>query len=120
MAEEKSVSTTVKNASFISNIIKQFRLAWLLFQDRRVSLWVKSIIPVSLIYVISPIDLIPLIPVAGQLDDLGVIFLGLTTFIKLCPPHIVQYYQRQIETDLGQVVNKKEIIDTPYRVVDKK
>ena len=114
------VANPVKNISFLTTIIKQFRLAWLLFQDARVPLWVKAIIPIASIYVLSPFDLIPVIPVVGQLDDLGVILLGLTTFIKLCPPDVVGYYRTQLDDYLPPEQDNNEIVDGTYRPIENK
>jgi uncharacterized membrane protein YkvA (DUF1232 family) len=84
--------------SMLAGMINRFRLVWLLFQDSRVSMWVKSVLPLSLIYALSPLDFIPdMFLGVGQLDDLGVILLGITLFVKLAPPEIVQYYQNLIE-----------------------
>lgn len=41
-------------------------------------------------YLVSPIDLVPgIIPVAGQLDDLYVVLIGLQQAVKRCPPAVV-------------------------------
>jgi uncharacterized membrane protein YkvA (DUF1232 family) len=104
------------NLGFLSGIFKQLRLVWLLMQDNRIPLWAKSVVPLSLLYLISPLDFIPDVILGfGQLDDLGIVLLGIALFIKLCPPNIVEYYQNQLEygsEDTG------EAVDTSYRVVD--
>lgn len=117
MTNQKPVlsNQTTNNTSMLAQIIKQLRLVWLLFQDNRVSIWVKSILPVLFLYVISPLDILPDVFVGvGQLDDLGVILLGLTLFMKLCPPDLVEYYQNQI--DHGGDADK--IIEVPYQQVN--
>ena len=108
-----------KQISFLTGLLKQLRLVWLLFRDSRVSLWTKSILFVSLVYLISPIDLVPLLPGVGQLDDLGVILLGMTLFVKLCPTELVEYYLYQLEygPDTRSRQDDDETIDTTYRVV---
>lgn len=106
-----------KNLGFLTGIFKQFRLVWMLMQDGRVPLWAKAIVPLSLIYLVSPIDIFPdVILGLGQLDDLGVILLGMSLFIKSCPPNIVQYYQNQLE--YGADPLDDEAFDATYRVVD--
>lgn len=99
---------------FIVEIIKRFRLVWLLFLDARVPLWTKFIMPLSWVYFIFPFDLIPdIIPVAGQMDDLGILLLAMTLFVKLCPSDIVQYYMDKLEYGDGA----DDIIDSTYKVL---
>lgn len=62
-------------------------VAWRLMQDDSVSPALKLIPVLAIIYLFFPIDLIPdLLPVAGQLDDIGIILLAIATFIRLAPP----------------------------------
>lgn len=106
-----------KNLGFLSGIFRQFRLVWLLMQDSHVPLWAKTIVPLSLLYLISPLDFIPDVALGlGQLDDLGVLLLGMSLFIKLCPPNLVEYYQHQLEYGMDSV--NDEAVDATYRVVD--
>jgi len=99
----------------MTNIINRFHLAWLLFKDQRVPLWAKSVPLLSFLYVISPIDFLPDIwPALGQLDDVGVIILGLTLFVKLCPPEVVAGHAH----DLEHGSKGAEVIDATYRVVN--
>jgi len=66
-------------------------LGWALLMDNRVPLMTKLIPLVAVAYVISPIDLAPdLIPVLGQLDDLGVLMAALTAFNNMAPAAVVE------------------------------
>lgn len=74
-------------------------LTWRLFWDGRVGFWPKTIPLLALVYLISPIDLIPatlLGPLAplGAIDDLGFIVLALNLFVKAAPPDVVREYLR--------------------------
>jgi uncharacterized membrane protein YkvA (DUF1232 family) len=110
--------------SVFTGLINKLRLIWLLFQDSRVSMLAKSVIPISLLYTISPVDFIPdVILGLGQLDDLGVILLGVALFIKLAPPDVVEYYQNLIEygedtSTQPAPAEDDETIDTTYHVLD--
>ena len=117
MAEQKPARYDQNiNFGFLAGIFKQLRLVWLLLQDGRVPLWVKGVVPLSLLYLISPFDFIPDVLLGfGQLDDLGVILLGMALFIKLCPPNIVEYYQNQLEYGSE---SDSEAVDAAYRVMD--
>src|SRR5262249_43818919 len=67
------------------------RLYWRLFCDRRVSILPKALLVLTLVYVLSPLDLIPdFIPVIGEMDDVVVVLSGLCLFIRLCPPETVR------------------------------
>lgn len=117
MTERKSVKSTAgMNLNFLTGLFKQFRLVWLLMQDSRVPLWMKTVVPLSLLYLISPLDLIPDVVLGfGQLDDLGVILLGMALFVKLCPSNIVEFYQSQLEYGSD---SEGEAVDSTYRVMD--
>lgn len=112
-----AAATPDKRASFLAEIFKQFKLVWFLIQDRRVGLASKAIIPLSLLYVISPVDFLPDVFLGlGQLDDLGIILLGMTLFVKLCPPDLVEYYRRQI--DQGDSGGSHQVVEATYRPLD--
>ena len=67
------------------------RLYWRLFRDRRVPILPKSLLVLTLVYVVSPLDVIPdFIPVIGEMDDVVVVLSGLWLFIRLCPPEVVR------------------------------
>lgn len=62
------------------------KLACRLVKDRRVPLPAKLIIPLVVLYLMSPIDLVPdFIPVLGYLDDLVVVMLAVWAFARLAP-----------------------------------
>lgn len=102
----------------VAELIKRLRLVWLLFTDSRIPVWVKAVLPISLLYLISPVDFIPgaIFPVAGGLDDLGVLLLGMALFVKLCPPEIVEAYL--LELEYGGLYRDDETVDTTYRIID--
>jgi len=67
------------------------RLYWRLFRDRRVPMLPKALLVLTLVYVVSPLDVIPdFIPVIGEMDDVVVVLSGLWLFIRLCPPEMVR------------------------------
>jgi uncharacterized membrane protein YkvA (DUF1232 family) len=109
------------HVSFLAGLVNQLRLVWLLMMDNRISMWVKSVVPLSFLYTISPVDFIPdVILGLGQLDDLGVILLGLALFVKLSPPELVEYYRQQIEYGHQTPLDVKDddSIDTTYKILD--
>jgi uncharacterized membrane protein YkvA (DUF1232 family) len=51
----------------------------------------------ALAYVLSPLDFLPdFIPIVGQLDDLGVLILGVKAFLRLCPADAVAFHREAI------------------------
>jgi uncharacterized membrane protein YkvA (DUF1232 family) len=96
MQQKPSLPPQAK-AGMVVELARNVRLAWRLLRDNRVALWIKAIIPVTIVYLISPIDIIPdALLGLGQLDDLAVILLGFKAFIDLCPPEIVKEHLAEI------------------------
>jgi uncharacterized membrane protein YkvA (DUF1232 family) len=96
----------------LTGLVHGARLLWRLLQDPRVPFWTKLVPLFTLIYLVSPIDLVPDVLVGpGQLDDLGIILLGLWLFLRLVPQDILrQYAPDPSPADNGAV-------DVTYRVV---
>lgn len=70
--------------------IGRFRLGWRLLRDPMVPAWTKLIQPGVVVHIPLPVDIAPDTFLGlGQLDDPGVILLGLRTFIALRPPTVV-------------------------------
>ncbi len=112
------VDKTNKQLSIMEGLMKQLRLVWLLFKDKRVPTWTKSVVPISFLYLISPIDFIPdVILGLGQLDDLGVILLGMALFVKLAPPEVVEQHLMELDYGKDFYDDDDETVDTTYRVV---
>ncbi len=102
----------------LAEIMKRFRLTWLLFTDNRISWWMKAVLPLTWLYFIMPLDFLPdIIPGAGQLDDIGVVLLGMALFVKLCPIEIVQAYMNEL--DYGHSHDNDNVIEAAYQVIDK-
>jgi uncharacterized membrane protein YkvA (DUF1232 family) len=57
----------------------------------------KAVPVIALLYVLSPIDLVPdFIPGLGQLDDLGVILAALELFVRLCPSPAQAFHREAV------------------------
>ncbi len=95
--------------AWLKEAVRQLRLAWRLFLDRRVPLWTKVVPPAALAYVLSPIDILSDIPPMGlnQLDDVAVFLLGLKLFIELAPPEVVLEHLE----DLGARIEEWRVVD---------
>jgi uncharacterized membrane protein YkvA (DUF1232 family) len=106
-------------------LIKQARLIWRLWNDGRVPGWVKLIPVAGLLYLLSPIDLIPdlMLPGVGEIDDVVLLFLALKAFVDLSPPGVVREHldrlmgKRKKSSSSGSR-SSSPFIDAPYRVLD--
>jgi uncharacterized membrane protein YkvA (DUF1232 family) len=112
-------------AGLAGGLIKQARLAWRLWNDSRVPGWVKLIPVAGLIYLLSPIDLIPdlMLPGLGEVDDVVLLLLALKAFVDLSPPGVVREHLegltgRRRGNRGSQEASSESYIDAPYRVLD--
>lgn len=109
------------------NLVQRVQLAWRLMRDDRVAPWVKQIGPAAIIaYVLSPVDVIPDFLIgAGQMDDLGIIAVGLIILLRMLvrftPDEIVREHINHItrtgrSQHSGSGFEYGEPIDTQGRV----
>ena len=78
----------------LRGLLKTGRLAWNLVRDARVPLYAKLVLGLGVLYALSPLDFLPdFIPVLGQLDDVAALAAGLTLFIRLCQPDVVEEHE---------------------------
>ncbi len=109
MANRKSV--VQQKGGVLQEFLKQAKLVGRLIGDRRVNGFLKLIPIASLVYLISPIDLIPgmAVPVVGALDDAAVVWIGTALFIELCPSEIVQEHRDALNGyssgDSGEIID---------------
>jgi uncharacterized membrane protein YkvA (DUF1232 family) len=102
----------------------QLRLAWRLIRDERVSALKFALPALIALYVLSPVDTIPdFLLGLGQIDDLGVITVGLMIMARLIPRlspgHVVDEHVR----DMGMGVpaakrkgNAHDIVEARFNV----
>jgi uncharacterized membrane protein YkvA (DUF1232 family) len=109
MANRKSV--VQQKDGVLQQLLKQAKLVGRLIGDRRVNPLLKLIPIASVIYLVSPIDLVPglAVPLLGALDDAAVVWIGTTLFIELCPPDVVQEHRDSLEGhssgDSGDIID---------------
>jgi uncharacterized membrane protein YkvA (DUF1232 family) len=89
--------------SWAKELIRQLRLAWRLLKDRRVPWALKLIPPAALIYILSPIDILPDLGLGlGQLDDIAIVLLSLKLFIELAPVEVVREHLRALGAKISE------------------
>lgn len=87
-------------ANRFSTFWLSLRLSYRLFLDTRVPFFTKVIPILTVLYVFSPIDIIPdFLIVLGQLDDFLVLSMGLQLFERLAPPDVVEEHRYQLMQD---------------------
>jgi uncharacterized membrane protein YkvA (DUF1232 family) len=116
MANRKSV--VQQKDGMLQGFIKQAKLVGRLIGDNRVNGLLKLIPIASIIYLISPVDLIPgaVVPILGALDDAAVVWIGTTLFIELCPPDVVQEHRDALNMENSG--DSGEIIDAETRDIN--
>lgn len=73
------------------------RLAVRLVREPRVPAITKAVPLLAVLYVLSPFDFVPdVIPVLGQLDDLGIVLIALEAFAALAPVEPVTFHRAAI------------------------
>jgi len=81
------------------------RLALRLLRDPRVPTAAKLLFGATVVYMLSPIDVVPdWLPVLGQADDLVVLLAGLNLFLRACPKWLVQEHEDALS---GRVDGRK-------------
>lgn len=104
--------------SWAKELIRQLRLAWRLFKDRRVP-WAIKLIPLAtIIYLLSPTDILPDLGLGlGQLDDIAILLLSIKLFIELAPVEVVQEHLRALGAKISEwTTGEEEIIEGEFEM----
>src|SRR5215212_5451328 len=79
--------------SLVATLFAELRLAWRLMREPRVPLLAKALPAMAVLYVLSPLDFIPdVLPVLGQMDDLGILILSVKLFLRMCPTTAASFH----------------------------
>ena len=101
----QDVEVVQKQTGLTRSMWQHLRLVAKMFVSRDVPLFLKLIPVAAAIYILSPLDFVPdVIPVMGQLDDIGILLLGMKMFIDLSPKHVVDDIMNGIRLDDGDMV----------------
>ena len=104
----------------LPHVLRYIRLVWRLTFDRRVNLVLRALVPLSLLYVISPFDLVKdSVPFLGRFDDLIIVGLAILLLIKLAPRHIVdEHLGRQPKSNRPEDQDASQVVDGSARFID--
>jgi uncharacterized membrane protein YkvA (DUF1232 family) len=91
--------SVVSAARWALQFPKTALLASRLFLDTRVSPLLKLAAALAAVVVVSPVDLFGDVPLLGPVDDIALLMLLVTLFVKLCPAGIVREHQSTVGVD---------------------
>ena len=105
---------------FLPQIIRFGRLVWRLSVDKRVPLILRLLLPLAIIYAVSPFDLVPdRVPILGRFDDLIFIAFALLLLVKLSPKEVVDEINGVVPpSDRPEDKDPDKVVDGSGRVVD--
>jgi uncharacterized membrane protein YkvA (DUF1232 family) len=69
-------------------------------------------------YVISPLDFVPdVLPIIGQLDDIGIVFIALETFLRFSPVDAVDFHRSAVAEGrrFSPMPSGGDVIDAEFR-----
>lgn len=114
MANKKSDKLLVRSdGGMLRDFMLRLKLILRLMGDRRVNPFVKLIPVAALVYLLSPVDLIPglAFPVIGAVDDVALVSMGAYFFIELCPPDVVQEHMKSLSSNMDTVEGLDDVVD---------
>jgi uncharacterized membrane protein YkvA (DUF1232 family) len=112
------VTSWLTRWSVVRTLLSDVHLALRLLREPAVTPYVKAVPLATLAYVLSPLDFLPdFLPLVGQLDDLGVVILGLKVFLGLCPADAVAFHREAIiqRRPFSPVSPDADVIDAEFR-----
>ena len=112
------IKSSLQQPGALSALVARVRLAARLLREPRVPLLAKALPVIAAVYLVSPLDAVPdLIPVLGQLDDLGLVVFALEMFVRLCPAAAVAFHRAALlgGRRYGPMPQADEVIDAEFR-----
>ncbi len=104
----------------LPKLIKFAVLVWRLTFDKRVSIFLRMLVPLAIVYVISPVDLLrDHVPIIGRFDDLIVFGLALLFLTKLASPAIVDEHMGvEPKSDRPEDKDPESLVAGNSRLID--
>jgi uncharacterized membrane protein YkvA (DUF1232 family) len=112
----------------LQQIWRTGRLALRLVRDPRVPMTAKMIFGATVLYLLSPVDVVPdWLPFVGQADDFLALLTGLNLFLRACPKWLVSEHEDAIDggSEPTRMRNQygdrapepRQTVDAPYQRV---
>ena len=104
----------------LPHIIRFIRLVWRLTFDKRVSIFLRLLLPAAILYMMLPRNIIPNgVPILGRFDDLIFFALALLLLIKLSPSDVVEEHKGNVRpSDRPEDKNPDKVVDGESRLID--
>ena len=101
-------------------VIRFVRLIWRLIRDKRVPIVLRALVPLAIVYAISPLDLIrDRLPVVGRFDDLIVLVLAVLILIKFSPQRVVdEHLGKPVSSNRPEDKDPSKVVDGSSRLID--
>lgn len=105
---------------FLPHIIRLVRLIWRLIRDKRVPMVLRALVPLAIVYAISPLDLIrDRVPIIGRFDDLIVVVLAVLFLIKFSPQHVLDEHMGKVPPSTRpEDKDPTKVVDGSSKLVD--
>ena len=101
-------------------VIRFARLVWRLTWDKRVPIVLRVLVPLAIVYAISPLDLIrDRLPVVGRFDDLIVLVLAVLILTKLAPRRVVdEHLGKPVASNRPEDKDPSKVVDGSSKLID--
>ena len=115
------VSRWLSFPGLVRTLMSHVRLTLRLLREPRVPALVKAVPILAYLYIVSPVDFVPdVLPIVGQLDDLGILMLALEAFLRWCPQPAVDFHRAALDQGrrYGPMPAAGAVIDAEFRRED--
>ena len=101
-------------------VIRFARLVWRLIRDNRVPIALRALVPLAILYALSPYDLIrDRIRYIGQFDDLIVLGLAVLLLVKLSPQRVLDEHKgKPLASDRPEDKDPSKVVDGSSKLID--
>ncbi len=115
------MTSWLSRPSLLRTLITRARLTVRLLREPRVPLVLKAVPVLAVCYIVFPLDVVPdVLPVLGELDDLGVLVIAVEAFLLLCPAAATEFHRAALAqgSRYCPMPLSGEVIDAEFRHAD--
>jgi uncharacterized membrane protein YkvA (DUF1232 family) len=100
MQKRPSQDIVPSQGGMLKDALLRIKLTLRLIADGRVSIWLKLLPIAGVAYLFFPFDIAPdVMPILGQLDDVGILLLANHFFIEFCPPDVLREHVKNLTSN---------------------